>query len=444
MKYENEIFKILCVLSFMTILSIFLINKCQAQTWTATDMNGVSYDLSNYTNKATLVDISAHWCGPCWSWHTGGVMEELYHDFGPDGTDEFMVFFIDGDAGSSVSLLNGGSGSQGNWVIGTPYPLIGPNGQGSSVASNYNFPGYPTLFLHCGTGIAPEIQRNEKWVFWNEVVNCSQSFQWQNDDATLLLHHGMKICTDGNEPDVEIYNASAYVNLNSATLELRDPSGTLVHTQQWQGNLQPFNYTNTTINYSITTPGTWTANIVLPNGVTDTRPNGDEENIEVIAPLTNVHTDITVNIVTDAYGSETTWSISDDFTTYMNGGPYNDLTAAGTTQQTPVTGTIPPNTCVTFKIEDSYGDGMNAGYGAGYYTVTDGLGNTVIQGGTFTTEEEIKFETDNFSVGITEINNLKEKQDKIFDVLGKEWKCDFVDLPKGVYIINNKKIFKVN
>ena len=444
MKYENEIFKILCVLSFMTILSIFLINKCQAQTWTATDMNGVSYDLSNYTNKATLVDISAHWCGPCWSWHTSGVMEELYHDFGPDGTDEFMVFFIDGDAGSSVSLLNGGSGSQGNWVIGTPYPLIGPNGQGSSVASNYNFPGYPTLFLHCGTGIAPEIQRNEKWVFWNEVVNCSQSFQWQNDDATLLLHHGMKICTDGNEPDVEIYNASAYVNLNSATLELRDPSGTLVHTQQWQGNLQPFNHTTTTINYLITTPGTWTANIVLPNGVTDTRPNGDEENIEVIAPLTNVHTDITVNIVTDAYGSETTWSISDDFTTYMNGGPYNDLTAAGTTQQTPVTGTIPPNTCVTFKIEDSYGDGMNAGYGAGYYTVTDGLGNTVIQGGTFTTEEEIKFETDNFSVGITEINNLKEKQDKIFDVLGKEWKCDFVDLPKGVYIINNKKIFKVN
>ena len=68
-------------------------------------------------------------------------MEELYHDFGPDGTDEFMVFFIDGDAGSSVSLLNGGSGSQGNWVVGTPYPLIGPNGQGSSVASNYTFPG---------------------------------------------------------------------------------------------------------------------------------------------------------------------------------------------------------------------------------------------------------------------------------------------------------------
>ena len=405
-------------------------------------MNGVSYDMANFTNKAVVVDISAHWCGPCWAWHNGGVMEELYHDFGPDATDEFMVFFIDGDAGSSVSILNGGGSSQGDWVTGTPYPLIGPNGQGSSVASNYTFPGYPTLFLHCGTGIAPEIDRDEKWVFWSDVLNCSPSFQWQNDDATLLLHHGMKICTNGNEPDVEIYNASAYVNLTSATLELRDPSGALVHTQQWQGNLSPFGHTVATINYLITTPGIWTVKVVLPNGVADTRPNGDEENIEVIAPQTNVHTDITVTIVTDAYGSETTWSICDDNFCYMAGGPYNDLTAAGTTPQTPSTGTIPSNNCVTFKIEDSYGDGMNSGFGTGSYTVTDGLGNVIAQGGTFGSKEEIKFETGNFTVGINDVTYTTIEDNRIFDILGREWKCDFVDLPKGMYIINNNKIFK--
>ena len=49
MKYENEIFKILCTLSLITILSIFFINKCNAQTWTATDMNGTSYDLTKNT-----------------------------------------------------------------------------------------------------------------------------------------------------------------------------------------------------------------------------------------------------------------------------------------------------------------------------------------------------------------------------------------------------------
>jgi thiol-disulfide isomerase/thioredoxin len=47
------------------------------------------------------------------------------------------------------------------------------------------------------------------------------------------------------------------------------------------------------------------------------------------------------------------------------------------------------------------------------------------------------------STAITEITIKKEiKENRIFDVLGRQWNVSFVDLPKGVYIINNRKVLK--
>ena len=31
---------------------------------------------------------------------------------------------------------------------------------------------------------------------------------------------------------------------------------------------------------------------------------------------------------------------------------------------------------------------------------------------------------------------------KIYDLLGREWTCSFANLPKGLYIINNRKVLK--
>ena len=50
---------------------------------------------------------------------------------------------------------------------------------------------------------------------------------------------------------------------------------------------------------------------------------------------------------------------------------------------------------------------------------------------------------DNTSTSINEIyhnNNIDDN--RIFDLLGREWKTDFANLPKGIYIINRKKVFK--
>jgi thiol-disulfide isomerase/thioredoxin len=47
------------------------------------------------------------------------------------------------------------------------------------------------------------------------------------------------------------------------------------------------------------------------------------------------------------------------------------------------------------------------------------------------------------STTIIDISVEKEKiKNKIYDILGREFKCSFANLPKGFYIINNRKVFK--
>ena len=50
-----------------------------------------------------------------------------------------------------------------------------------------------------------------------------------------------------------------------------------------------------------------------------------------------------------------------------------------------------PADCHTFTVFDSWGDGMDAGYGAGNFAVKDAAGNTLLSGGDFADEDGGKF-----------------------------------------------------
>jgi len=397
--------KIACFLQTLLLLSVVQISH--AQMWTATDWQNNPQDLSTHLNagKTGVVDISAHWCGPCWAWHNSKIMDELYHDFGPSGTDEFFVYFIDADAASTVAILQGANPSLGDWTAGTPYPIIGPNAQGSAVASNYSFPGYPTLFLHCGSGTAPEIDRNGKWAFWSNVMNgCPSSFTSQTVDATLLVNHAPAyICQGAVNIAVDVYNAGT-TNLSSFDIELRDPSGALVHTESVAGqNIAHGSHTSISISFAATQGGTWWAKVVNPNGTTDPRPNGDEEAIDLtgllIAP-SSTGTMVTVEIVPDNYGSETTWDLRDHTNTViLSGGPFDSLTTMAV-DSVMVTG----DGCYLFTIYDSFGDGICCSYGYGSYTVKLGSA-TIVSGGEFASQETKPFEVNNSpSTGIEQIS----------------------------------------
>jgi hypothetical protein len=75
-------------------------------------------------------------------------------------------------------------------------------------------------------------------------------------------------------------------------------------------------------------------------------------------------TQVRFELLTDQYGSEITWSIVDinNGATMVSGGPYPDVIATYVD-----TICLPDNGTYEFRIEDSYGDGLDDGTNAGWY-----------------------------------------------------------------------------
>lgn len=86
---------------------------------------------------------------------------------------------------------------------------------------------------------------------------------------------------------------------------------------------------------------------------------------------------MSLKLMTDRYASETSFKIyRPDGSVLLQGGPWTDLAANGTTTRWFA---FEPNVvgCYRLEVYDSYGDGMNSGYGAGGFQVIK-YDNTVI------------------------------------------------------------------
>lgn len=381
----------------------------QNQNWIATGIDGKSYNIDSIVNagKTVLVDISANWCAPCWDWHLTGIMEKIYKEFGPEGTNDVEILFIDGDPGSNMASLQGASlGSMGNWVATTPYPIIGPYGQGNYVQQNYNMVAYPTLYMHCpgaNSGVIIQMENNLEDFLESWHSACPAGFDNGSVDATLFHNDEEEYCP-GSQPFAELFNQGTDT-LFAATLLLKE-NGMLLDTKNWTGVLPPFQSERVNFdNYIYTSAGIYDMEVVVAGDV-NSSGNTESESIAPAPIAPNVQ--LTLDLLLDASPLGTKWKLYDENNSVVASSPVTNYLGYHFYTYNWI---LNPNSCYTFAIYDSVGgNGLCCSLGQGYYRIrntADTLDNFIYGGEFIGFSEQRKF----FTPGVTSLDE-NSKADK--------------------------------
>jgi hypothetical protein len=353
----NKIILFILALSLTISANAQLTNGSVAPDFTVTDINGNSHTLSTYINagKKVIIEFSGIMCGPSYKYKQTGALADFYYAYGPQGSNEVVVLFIEDGPNSSYVLqgLNGiyNPPTFGNWIQDTPFPIA----ISQSIPDTYNLNYVPYLVEVCSNGLLYNLgqQTASSLRYWAGSY-CGTLTGVQNHVKILDTETGFCSATGSFKTNIKNYG----VNLvTSMVLKLKQ-NGSVVSTKTFTGTITQFSNQEIAFDpITLNSTAQYTVEVATVNGVANRVAAFSTANATFHSAI-QAGVNVEVKIHTYRNPDNMTWKIKNSAgTEVVSGGPY----PAGAPYANSVltqTATL-PNTpdCYTVELLDSHGYG---------------------------------------------------------------------------------------
>lgn len=375
--------KLLTIFTFVLFASQMfaqLPDGADAPNFTSKDLNGKSWTLYDIleTGRTVIMDVSATWCGPCWSYHNSKALETVWEEHGPEGDGTMMVLFVEGDGATTTPCLYGPTncvgGTQGNWVAGTPYPIF----DDAAINNKYDVNYFPTVYMITPDKKVYENGQISAAAHWNIAKNHIGNIAARSAKINNLVTnaYSSEFCTAQTAKPQATFLYTGTEHLTQATVELRW-KGQTIQTKNYSTDMKAFEELQVKFDeMQITEPGLLEVMVTKMN---DQAVDGGGVASFEFKPAIPAYKapKVRFQITTDNSGKDLYWQIEDDAKNILakggneavgiNGGGQfptgapADPTAYANFKTISTDFDAPASGCFTVRVVDGVGNGMVAG-----------------------------------------------------------------------------------
>ena len=332
-------------------------DKDLSPDFTATDINGISYNLYELLDegKMVILDYIGINCGPCWRDHESGKLKNFYNEFGPAGTDEVVVFMVESNPNTDIADLMGENGvGLGDWVTDTPYPILNDH----KIRPFYHVIGYPTYYKIC-----PNRKIEQIFVGLMEqedfppLLNACAPLAG-NDNLGLHDFYNLEKIQCGNitTTDLNVILQNKGENKITSTLLQLFINGEPNVTQLWTGELEPYYFDYLSFDDAPLSGITnFEVRVMEVNEQEDDVASDNSIVTEFKRSESTEYQQLIIHLDTDEKGKETYWQL------WTTDGDLIEIKFAGDYEANSdyyELVTLPEQACYDFILYDSAADGL--------------------------------------------------------------------------------------